>query len=288
MRCSLAALLLSGCCGVGATADPLGTAALEKERAARLEQAGAGYSAVVARPPFVVVAYGPADVREDAVRTIAWAGERLRTSLFEMEPAEPITVWVFGDEESYMRGSSAVLGIVPETPYGFYRPCKRAIVVDAGYGWGTLIHEMVHAYMDADFPSAPVWLEEGLASLYENAIQRDDGTIAGAPNWRLAGLKRALERSRAPSFHRMASAGRGDFHGKDGHLFYATARYLCFWLQENALLQRFYRAHRRRGGEGLDVLRDVTARETAALRSEWEGFVMGLGYERRSGNLVSR
>lgn len=273
------AVLAVGCCKVGATSEPISRAVLEKHREAELDHAGAGYVGAVARPPFVVVATSRVD-RDDAIATIDWAGERLRRQLFDVEPAKPITVWVFGTEDEYLRGSSAVLGIFPDTPYGFYSPCKRALVVDAAYGWGTLVHEMVHAYMDADFPDAPVWLEEGVASLFENSAARPDDLIAGSVNWRLPALQAALEKKHAPTFEEMAKAGRGAFHGDDGHLYYAAARYLCFWLQEYGYLQAFYREHRRRKGDGIDVLRDVTHRETAALRSEWERFVLALHYER--------
>ena len=34
-------------------------------------------------------------------------------------------------------------------------------------GGGTLSHELTHALMEADFPNAPGWISEGLASLHE-------------------------------------------------------------------------------------------------------------------------
>jgi hypothetical protein len=275
----LVTALLAGCCKVGSTTDPIPPGVLEKQRQAELDEAGAGYVAAVARPPFVVVATSRVD-RDDAIATIAWAGERLRRQLFDREPAKPITVWVFGTESEYRSGSSAVLGIVPDTPYGFYSPCKRAVVVDAAYGWGTLVHELVHAYMDADFPDAPVWLEEGMASLFENSAPRPDDAISGTTNWRLSSLQTALARSKAPSFVTLTKAGRGDFNGDEADIYYATARYLCFWLQEHGLLERFYKEHRRRKGDGLDVLRQVTGMETASLRTDWESFVLALSYER--------
>ena len=279
MRALLVAVVLAGCCKVGATSDPIARADLERHREAELDRAGAGYVAAVARPPFVVVSTSRID-RDDAVATIAWAGERLRRQLFDVEPAKPITVWVFGTEDEYRRGSSAALGIIPDTPYGFYSPCKRALVVDAAYGWGTLVHEMVHAYMDADFPEAPVWVEEGVASLFENSAPRPDDKIAGTTNWRLSRLQGALADDKAPSFVALTKAGRRAFHGDDGDLYYAAARYLCFWLQEHGLLERFYREHRHRKGDGLDVLREVTGMETTMLRSKWESFVLALTYER--------
>jgi hypothetical protein len=223
-------------------------------------------------------------VRDAAAETVTWASTLLRADFFPRDPGAVLTIWAFSDHESYMRGSSAILGIVPGTPYGFYQPCKRALVFDAGLGYGTLVHEMVHAYMDADFPDAPVWFKEGLASLFE-APGEVDGHVRGATNWRLPALQRAIAAGHAPSFARMAEGGRGDFSGKDGPALYATARYLCFFLQERGLLRGFYRAFRARSAKdsrGLATLQDATARELGPLRAEWERFVLELRYASRA------
>ena len=177
-----------------------------------------------------------------------------------------ITIWVFPDEASYMRGTSAILGTV----------------TNAGYGWGTLVHEMVHAFMDGDFPDAPVWMKEGLASLFE-APREEAGHLRGAVNWRLTQLQQALAAGKAPSFARMADAGRGKFSGKEEALYYAMARYVCFYLQERGLLLRFYRAFRGRVSadrNGLATLQDKTSRDLVSLRADWERFVADLRYER--------
>jgi hypothetical protein len=280
LRCA-PLVLAAGCCRAGAAEGRLPLAVLEAERRAQVASAGIGYDAAVVHP-FLLVSTGGREIHADAARAIAWASTLLRAGYFEAEPGVPITIWVFPDEGSYMSGSSALLGIVPTTPYGFYRPCKQAMVVNAGYGWGTLVHEMVHAYMDADAPDAAVWMQEGLASLFEAPVEVG-GRIRGATNWRLAGLQAALRQGVAPSFVEMAGASRGDFDGARGALHYATARYLLYWLQENELLSGFYRAYRARASRdrrGLAVLSSVTGREAAALRREWEAFVLGLTYRR--------
>lgn len=276
---------LGACCHVGVAERPFTPDELESERRAQLDRAGAGFESGVVGP-FVIVASGPMPraVRDEAAETVAWASRLLRADYFAHDPGAILTIWVFPDEESYMRGTSAVLGIVPETPYGFYLPCRHALVVDAGYGYGTLVHEMVHAFMDGDFPDAPVWMKEGLASLFE-APREEEGHVRGAVNWRLPALQRAITEGRAPSFARMAGAGRGSFSGKEGPLYYAyaTARYLCFYLQERGLLRGYYRAFRARvdtDATGVGTLQDATARDLVALRGEWERFVMGLRYER--------
>ncbi len=136
MRHAWVALFAVACCKVGAATSPIPVAELEDARKSEEARAGGGFVSGVAAP-FVVVAEGK-DVRDDAVETIRWAQRGLRGRLFDREPGKVLTVWVFPDEERYMRGSSAILGTIPSTPYGFYRPCSRSLVVNAGYGWGTL------------------------------------------------------------------------------------------------------------------------------------------------------
>jgi hypothetical protein len=273
----LAILLLGGCCRVGA--GTLSATELEEERRDQAANAGPGYETIVVHP-FVVVANGR-EVRDEAKATIEWARDHLRAEFFDKEPGKPLTILVFSDQSSYMSGTSALIGTIPDTPYGFYRPCKRTLVVNAGLGYGTLVHEMVHAYIGADFPSAPTWINEGLASLFE-APRDVDGKMHGATNWRLPGLQQAIQDHRALSFEAMASGGRSDFDGKKSGLYYATSRYLLYYLQERGLLHDFYRAYRNRGNDGHDgltVLREITKKDTPSLHAEWTQYVATLRYE---------
>ena len=289
---SLAFTALSGCCRLGVATRPFTPAELEVERASLQDDAGPSFqSAVVA--PFVILAQSDTRDRttlDDAAHTVTWARDRLRASFFEHEPGKIVSIWVFPDEESYMRGASATLGTIPSTPYGFYRPCKRQLVVNAGLGWGTMVHELVHAFMAADFPDAPVWMNEGLASLFE-APRDAVPNVAGAPsirgevNWRLPALQTAIARGdgAAPSFEEMFEGSRADFDGKRGALLYATARYLLFYLQERGQLATFYRAFRDGGARdptGRETLGQVTKANLVALRHDFEAYVGALRFSR--------
>src|SRR6185369_3440763 len=108
-------------------------------------------------------------------------------------------------------------------------------------GTGTLVHEIVHPYVRANFPRCPAWFNEGLGSLYEQCGERD-GHIVGYPNWRLPGLQRAIQASSVPSFAELTATTDAQFYGEDKGTNYAEARYLCYYLQEQGLLHKFYRA----------------------------------------------
>lgn len=282
-------MVLGGCCRLGAASRPFTPAELEAERASLQDDAGPSFQSVVVAP-FVILAQSDSHDRrtlDEAAQTVAWARDRLRASFFEREPGRIVSIWVFPDEESYMRGASATLGTIPTTPYGFYRPCKRQLVVDAGLGWGTMVHELVHAFMAADFPDAPVWMQEGLASLFEaprDAPAESGGaSLRGDVNWRLPALQEAIARRRAPSFDEMFEGSRGDFDGKRGALLYAMSRYLLHYLQEKSLLVGFYRAFREavdRDPTGRATLALAASTDLVALRHEFEAYVGTLRFSR--------
>ncbi len=281
------ALTTNACsiCSIRGTDGRVDPTEMERARKSELDRAGRGFDAFTVTP-FVVVVEGGKGMRDDAEQTMTWASTRLRADFFAREPNEPITVLVFPDEERYMRGSSALLGTVPSTPYGFYRPCSKTLVVNAGYGWGTAVHEMVHAYLAADFPGAPQWMNEGLASLFEAPADGKDGRIRGETNWRLPALQTALRENRVHSFHTLVKGSRSDFDGKDGPLYYAESRYLLYWLQEKGLLRSFYvqyRANVKNDPGGLDTLARVAGRPLSEIRTDWESFVLSLRWARKRG-----
>ena len=40
-------------------------------------------------------------------------------------------------------------------------------------GGGTLVHEIVHPFIQSNFPNCPSWFNEGLGSLYEQCRERN-------------------------------------------------------------------------------------------------------------------
>ena len=123
-------------------------------------------------------------------------------------------------------------------------------------GGGTLVHEIVHPFVRANFPKCPAWLNEGLGSLYEQCGERD-GHIVGYPNWRLPGLQRAIKADAVPSFKELTSTTDSEFYGDDKGTNYAQARYLCYYLQEQGKLTKFYHDVRRQPERRPDRLQDA-------------------------------
>jgi len=108
-------------------------------------------------------------------------------------------------------------------------------------GGGTLVHEIVHPFIESNFPDCPSWFNEGLASLYEQCGE-SRGKIVGYTNWRLEGLKKAIAQDAVPPFQELCSTTTREFYDDDRGTNYAQARYLCYYLQQRGLLRTYYRA----------------------------------------------
>jgi hypothetical protein len=281
MRPSLATACLFLACSTAPSPPPSEPDPLVARCAALAERGGPGFSAFPS-PPFAVVGdERPEVVRGRAEHTVAWAVRLLKAEYFEHDPAATIDIWLFKDEASYMANAERLFGEIPDTPFGYYSPTAGALIMNIATGGGTLVHEIVHPYVEANFPDCPVWFNEGLGSLYE-ACTEDEGRIRGVSNWRLPALQTAIRRGELASFEELTKLTEDAFYGDDSGLYYAQARYLCQYLQDQELLRRYYREfHRTRATDptGYATLAKILASEDmAAFQSRWEAYVLGLEF----------
>lgn len=236
---------------------------------------------IVRAPPFVVLGdEDAATVEKRAAGTVKWAVEHLESAFFAKEPDEIIDVWLFKDKESYEKNARALFGETPSTPYGYYSARHKALVMNIATGGGTLVHEIVHPFMRANFPACPAWFNEGLASLYEQSGEKE-GRIAGFTNWRLAGLQKTIRAGKPPALAALVATTERQFYDEDRGTNYAAARYLCYYLQEKGLLVKFYRelvARQEEDPSGAATLKRVLGEDLEAFQPAWEKFVMGLRF----------
>jgi len=232
--------------------------------------------------PFVVAGDERAEtVRSRAAGTVKWAVDKLKAEYFQKDPPEIITVWLFKDDESFRRHARAMFGDPPSTPFGYYTSLHRALVMNIGTGGGTLVHEIVHPFIRENFPDCPPWLNEGLASLYEQCGDRN-GRITGHTNWRLAGLQKAIKAGGLPSFEKLMAMSETEFYNSDKGNNYAQARYLCYYLQERGLLAKFYRdfaAAKKDDPTGYKTLQKVLGEsDMSGFQKRWEEFTLKLRF----------
>lgn len=240
---------------------------------------------IVIQAPFVVIGDEPRQaVQQHAEGTVKWAVERLKQDFFLNDPKDILDIWLFKDSASYEKHTRVLFGETPTTPYGYYSSYHKALIMNIETGGGTLVHEIVHPFMEANFPACPPWLNEGLGSLYEQCGDVK-GHIHGFTNWRLPGLQQAIKSAQVPSFKTLTAMDTSAFYNEDKGVNYAQARYLCYYMQEKGVLIKFYQefhAHQKEDPSGFNTLQKVLAEaDMDAFKTKWEKYVLALrqGYE---------
>lgn len=252
-----------------------------EQRAAELKTKLRGHGlTVLVEPPFVVIGDGGAST----VKKIATGFLRRKTALLEQEyfdkrPDRVLEIWLFKDRKAFLAGAKKYFGHDPGTPFGYYAPDANALVMNAS-GLGTLSHELVHPYMEANFPDVPAWFNEGLASLYE-AVGERNGRIYGYPNWRLPNLKKQIRNKTLPKMKTLLSTTRDEFYEAD-YDSYAYARYLVYYLQEHGKLQKYYRTFRddTKDRTGITALETVLGEKLETFEPKWREWVLAIPYRR--------
>ncbi len=216
---------------------------------------GDGHHAI-AKAPFVIAGDMPeSDLREFYQITIRPIHHALHGSYFETPPDQPVTLVLLRSADQYRRVAQLLDGYDALRYHGYYRREERRIVLDLSSGNGTLAHELTHALMAFDFPAAPEWFDEGLASLHEEAEFAKEGThLLGRHNWRFHALKQAAQTGQFKSLRQIITTERFRQDGEGLH--YAFVRYFCLYLQHRGLLQSFY--HQFRGASETDAQGEAT------------------------------
>lgn len=254
--------------------------------AARSEEAkrdlGKRTQVEVVEDVFVVAAAGGGGALAGAIAVTKKALAAYFNERFSKRPERAISVYLFADAPPYDAYCKQRWGEPCSTPYGFYLHDDRRIVMNVGPGIGTLTHELVHPLVETDFPSAPDWINEGIASLYERFYLPRAGEIRGGKNWRHPRLLRALnskkerEHASLPALFGMSDAV---FRGEREDLNYATARYFCQWLDSQDLLWPFYRRWRddyERDRTGEKAFTAVVGKSPAEADAQWARWVRNL------------
>ena len=231
---------------------------------------------------FVVAAPGGRRALTSALDVTRKALQAYFNGRFEKRPTRAISVYLFPTAAPYdtyckKRDSAACI-----SPYGFYVHRDRRIVMNVGLGIGTLTHELIHPLVEADFPAAPDWINEGIASLFEHFHFTAPGEIHGGKNWRHPRLVQALRSQQErldASLPTLFALSDQQFRGAKEDLNYAAARYLCQWLDQKQKLWPFYqrwRDHYAEDRSGAQSFEAVIGKTPAEADEEWTAWVLRL------------
>jgi hypothetical protein len=238
---------------------------------------------IILEKPFVVIGNESPDmVKLRAEKTVKWAVDKLKADYFRYDPCSIIDIWLFKDDKDYRKYAKEIFSDVPTTPFGYFSNAQNALIMNVATGGGTLVHEIVHPFIAANFPNCPAWFNEGLASLYEQSSEKD-GRIVGLTNWRLAGLQQKIKTGKLPSFESLLKTATSQFYGGATYSDnYAQARYLLFYLQEKDLLTKFYHqfvANCKTDPTGYDTLVKILGHpDMQKFQSDWQNWIMSLTF----------
>lgn len=212
--------------------------------------------------------------------------KELRSSYFDkFNPHDKlISLYLAGGEYS-QTGVREFLSFCDKIHYrawkkvAYYMPIDNSIVAWASSGGGTLVHELVHALIAGDFPQAPWWLNEGLASLQEEANEQ------GVPlnNYRLILLQHAIARDQY-CINWRDLIGTGKYEGADQtayNLLNGYSRYFCKFLYDKlgrnglAVIYREIRdSSALTGAQQVAVICKATGSSMNELQQQWQAYLM--------------
>jgi hypothetical protein len=164
---------------------------------------------------------------------------------------------------------------------GLYEHKDRSLVSrDTG---SSLRHEFVHlmhwGHMQRLGQRHPIWIQEGLATLFEDWRARDDGSIEILPNLRQPKAHEHMRGGRMPTWTELTRMSQPDFMVK-ADINYPAVRSIFSWITERGWLQRWYRAYTAMYAEdptGIRALESVSGQPAARLEAQWREWVADVG-----------
>lgn len=161
-------------------------------------QTRVGWSSVRTNHLFVIGNADPENLRRVAVWLEYFHAAFARlVSRNVIDSSVPTTVIVFRDDASFTPFKPTYNGR-PAAISGFFQPGDDvnyiALSLDPrGDPYATAFHEYVHLHVKDNVPGAPVWLNEGLAELYEALQFSGTDAIIGMPEHNYLALLRGAE-----------------------------------------------------------------------------------------------
>ena len=231
---------------------------------------------------FVIVSnLNKSETQEIINNTIANAEECFYNDYFNKKPDEQITIFLFKNDETYRHWAKKLYGDTDLSRFGYFKPSKKAMLMNIATGTGTLVHELTHAFVRSDFPDIPSWFNEGLGSLYERC-SLNYKEIKGYVNWRLPALQESIADKSYTSIDALLKTDDDEFYGNNSGYNYSQARYLCLYLQENGLLKSYYKKFRDNYGKdntGKIFLEEIMKDKIVNFEPEFILWVKSLKYQ---------
>ncbi|MBT3202214.1 MAG: PDZ domain-containing protein [Phycisphaerales bacterium] len=162
---------------------------------------------------------------------------------------------------------------------GAYDPMRRQLIVRS-IGM-VLTHEFTHALHFADQSARgqehPIWVIEGLATLFESS-KIVGGAAVPIPNHRANIFKRIVEREASIPWDEFFKLSHGEYMQKSS-IAYPQGRYIFMYLYKKGLLKKWYDAFTagyEKDPTGAKAIEKVTGKSLDKVEAEWLLWVEGI------------
>jgi len=223
---------------------------------------------------------GILDIINEALKT---TGELARNNIKAANTPYPV-IWVLSNKNEV---NEAMIGsLTGSSGYfsGLFVPAYGMLFTDADSGFGTVVHEYMHAIHRADsaesFEKHPRWLSEMLSTSVEElewneAKQKPEIKYFSG---RYPGLLDAIIYDDVLPIEKLVSMTDKDLMSdKNIDVFYATVRYLGLYLSANNLTAKFYEEYKkdyREDATGRLALEKVLNTNLKDFQSVWENWAV--------------
>jgi hypothetical protein len=205
---------------------------------------------------------------------LARQADHMIATLFQAPPEYDVLIAVpTPDDARRIFGGDELIG-------GIYQHSQRRLVArDIG---GALRHEFLHAlhygHMERLGQEHPIWIQEGLASLYEDYELDGQGRIRFLPNHRQDIVKRRARAGRLMRWDMLFKLDSSRFMDQAGHL-YPEVRSIFAFLADRSMLVPWYGAYVQRYPEdptGARAFEQVFGKPLSEIETEWRRWVVAL------------
>lgn len=199
---------------------------------------------------------------------------------FKYEPTYPFKIVYFKNKKEFSRytGSEA---------YGFYLPKTKTLYTYANSGEGTLWHELIHAFVDANIDhSVQQWFSEGFASFYEMGAVYANKFHEGYTNWRHPTLKKQIRKN---DFLPLNEFLEEKYMSED--FGYAKARFLFCYLWINNKMPEFVKTYLydlsakykgdKLGEEVINTMEKMLGKNIYAIEKDYKAIALTYGKFKR-------
>ncbi len=217
---------------------------------------------------------------------IAAQADQQAATLFAAPPGYQVFVAIAtpADVKAIFNGSATTSGM-------YEHPQHRLVSADIGT---VLRHEFTHAmhfgHMERLNQAHPIWVQEGLAALYETYDLKPDGSIEFQPNPRHNQARElAAKRGQAPFAQLMAMDP--DAFMRRSQALYPQARSMFEFMADVGKLRQWYRRYTetfKQDATGRRAMEEVFGKPLAQVEEEWRTWVLKRPAVANSANAMRR